>query len=462
MMPELDMDTYTYRRKREQERSTPEYLIQNSYRVNPPSYAGWVYSGDPSIGSVWSTTGARPSGDNHIWTAGASEKDASMGYAQPMNKKQPAVATSRGTSARSSSNISRSVGSSILRNALSSLRGDLDGGESEILPMTNYKVDEKRHYGGALSAPKLVDTLLPGYSRADEWKLTEDRGPGFKTVQYGNGRTETIVADTRPRFVDYEYQDWSPKEAKPNYEYWKQRKVFSDGSTSPWELHGEYRRKDDTKVKAIGTSGYATASTTNSKATGSKMLRTVLSSLRADEDGGKTQTVTNEPSVLRHAGPVNPRPTFEWNIPNGGSYIGDGAGNPYSQDQFNLAMGHRDGTGGPGTSSASGAETHSRGFEVIHDKNGNALHAQDALRGEAQIQANRALMQKAKESIRIEERPFTDPPQFVKPLVTSSQADIDGGSSVEPRTVNLPWDYHEDPVAWLNHRAAEMYRREEA
>lgn len=37
-----------------------------------------------------------------------------------------------------------------------------------------------------------------------------------------------------------------------------------------------------------------------------------------------------------------------------------------------------------------------------------------------------------------------------------------GGDAQSGEPPVMPWDYHEDPIAWLNRRAAEMYRREEA
>lgn len=43
-----------------------------------------------------------------------------------------------------------------------------------------------------------------------------------------------------------------------------------------------------------------------------------------------------------------------------------------------------------------------------------------------------------------------------------TQSDLGGGDTQSSEPLVMPWDYHEDPVAWLNRRAAEMYRREEA
>ena len=52
----------------------------------------------------------------------------------------------------------------------------------------------------------------------------------------------------------------------------------------------------------------------------------------------------------------------------------------------------------------------------------------------------------------------------LKPSNASAQtrADLGGGDVQSGEPLVMPWDYHEDPVAWLNRRAAEMYRREEA
>jgi hypothetical protein len=43
-----------------------------------------------------------------------------------------------------------------------------------------------------------------------------------------------------------------------------------------------------------------------------------------------------------------------------------------------------------------------------------------------------------------------------------TQSDFGGGDAQSGEPPVMPWDYHEDPIAWLNRRAAEMYRREEA
>lgn len=43
-----------------------------------------------------------------------------------------------------------------------------------------------------------------------------------------------------------------------------------------------------------------------------------------------------------------------------------------------------------------------------------------------------------------------------------TQSDFGGGDAQSGEPPVMPWDYHEDPIAWLNRRAAEMYKREEA